>query len=294
MNPERFKIAKNDVIRTFDSKNQNVFTYSDISDLLTDNRDFWRFTSDFNNNKFIDALKASNLLKEASFHFPSFKKNLYIWKSASDYEILLSIRPDTYFSHYSAMYLHNLTEQIPKIYYLNAEQSPKPRMKNNAILTQDKVDMAFSRPQRLSNNISKFNNDKVCLLNGKNHNKLGVSNIQIDNQNIPITDIERSLIDITVRPEYSGGIDQVFHAFKSAKGRISINKLQAYLTKMDYVYPYNQPLGFFLSRSGNYTDDQLSVLRKDSFGINFYLGHKLPNLKLDPFWKVYYPAGIDS
>lgn len=294
MNPERFKIAKNDVIKVFDSQNKNIFTYSEISDMLTKNRDFWRFTADFSAKKFIDTLETVNLLNETSFQFPSFKKNLYIWKSTSDYSILLSIRPDSYFSHYSAMYLHNLTEQIPKVYYLNTEQSPKLRIRNNAILTQDKVDMAFSRPQRLTNNISKFNDSKVCLLNGKNHNKLGVTSIKIDDQDIPVTDIDRTLIDITVRPEYSGGIRQVFQAFKAAKGRTSINKIQAYLKKMDYVYPYHQALGFYLSRSGNYTDEQLSILKQKPFEIEFYLGHKLSNLKLDPYWRIYYPAEIDS
>jgi predicted transcriptional regulator of viral defense system len=34
----------------------------------------------------------------------------------------MSLEQDAYFSHYTAMQLHGLTEQIPKVMYLNVEQ----------------------------------------------------------------------------------------------------------------------------------------------------------------------------
>ena len=43
------------------------------------------------------------------------------------YQILVNLRPKCYFTHYTAMYFHELTEQIPKVIYVNVEQTPKPK-----------------------------------------------------------------------------------------------------------------------------------------------------------------------
>ena len=68
---------------------------------------------------------------------------------------------------------------------------------------------------------------------------------------IPTTNIERTLIDIAVRPVYSGGVFEVLKAYKMAKDKVSINKLAAYLKKIGYVYPYHQVVGFYLEKSGD-------------------------------------------
>ena len=293
MKQTRFQIAKKDIIKLFDSLEKNIFSYSDISEILSNNIDFWRLPQNTSIKKFIYLLQENTFLKSLKFQFPSFNKSLYIWRDGSLNKTLLSIKPNSYFSHYSAMFIHNLTDQIPKTYYLNIEQSPKPRSPNNAILSQEKVDMAFLGSQRLSNNICKMNNYRVCILNGKNHNNLGVISINFDNELISITDIERTLIDIAVRPEYAGGIYEVLKAYRNVKGKVSLNRIQAYLKQMDFVYPYNQSIGFYLSKSGVYSNQQLSLLKKNPFKINFYIGHKLSNLKFDKEWNIYYPGNID-
>ena len=62
--------------------------------------------------------------------------------------------PGSYFSHYAAVYLHELTEQAPNVIYLNTEQSPKYQGENS--LTQAGIDAAFKRPRRVSKNIASF------------------------------------------------------------------------------------------------------------------------------------------
>ena len=44
---------------------------------------------------------------------------------------------------------------------------------------------------------------------------------------LAITNIERTLIDATVRPLYSGGVYEVFEAYRRAAEHISVNKLAA-------------------------------------------------------------------
>ena len=43
----------------------------------------------------------------------------------TNYELALSLRPDSYLSHGSAAFLHGLTDQEPEFIYVNKEQSPK-------------------------------------------------------------------------------------------------------------------------------------------------------------------------
>ena len=79
-----------------------------------------------------------------------------------------------------------------------------------------------------------------------------------------LTNLERTLIDITVRPVYSGGVFEVAKAFELAKEKLSVNSLTAMLKKLEYTYPYHQAVGFYLERAG-YKSSLLDLLRKNSY-----------------------------
>ena len=59
------------------------------------------------------------------------------------------------------------------------------------------------------------------------------------------TNLERTLIDATVRPVYAGGVFEVRKAYELAKEKVSVNRLAALLQKLDYTYPYHQAIGFY-------------------------------------------------
>jgi len=56
------------------------------------------------------------------------------------------------------------------------------------------------------------------MIAGKNTNRLGVEEIAGPaSETIPVTNLERTLIDIVVRPAYAGGTSQLLKAYRTAK-----------------------------------------------------------------------------
>ena len=112
------------------------------------------------------------------------------------------------------------------------------------------------------------------------------------NANLRVTNIERTLIDVTVRPSYAGGAYQVLDAYKKAEDQISINQLSAMLKKLNYIYPYDQAIGFYLEKSGVYEESQIELLRNFEFKIDFYLTHDMKETEYSKKWRLYYPKGF--
>jgi len=214
----------------------------------------------------------------------------YAWGEVSDFAIAASLRPGAYLSHGSAVFLHGLTQQIPKTIYVNKEQSPK--FHSAAPLTQGALELAFSRPQRRSKYSFEVRQSSIVLLSGKNTGRLEVVPLQTPTgETLEVTGIERTLIDITVRPSYAGGIYQILEAYKSAKDRLSVNTLIATLKKLDYMYPYHQAIGFYMERAG-YEPSRYERLRDLGLNFDFYLAHDIRDRDYSPLWRLYFPKGF--
>lgn len=108
---------------------------------------------------------------------------------------------------------------------------------------------------------------------------------------VDATDLERTLIDATVRPAYCGGVAEVLGAYRTAKDRLSVNRLSAYLKRLAYVYPYHQAVGFYLERAG-YTAAQLDLLRQMPRDFDFYLANAMKQTDYDDAWRLFYPKGF--
>ena len=291
MRISRLKIAKRDIKNYFENLPSDVLTRAQIDKILLENRSFWRAAVSTTVQKFIDFLLKETKLKIIKFKFPSRTMDRYIWGDAPTFEIVASLKPDTYFSHYTAMYLHELTEQIPKTIYINHEQLPKP--KGAGSLIQQRIDSAFKRPWRTTNNISSYKGYKICLLNSMFTGKLGV--IETSGQNgekIHVTNIERTLIDIAVRPVYSGGVFEVLKAYRLAQGTVSINKLSAMLEKLNYIYPYHQVIGFYLEKTEKFKTSQINLMKKFDMNYDFYLTHQIKKMSYSKKWRLYFPEGL--
>lgn len=210
----------------------------------------------------------------------------FIWRSATDAETALSLRKHAYFSHGTALAFHGLREQPPQTYYVNAEQSPKPTPE--AELTQSALDRAFRSKQRQSKLAYAHGASRIVVVSGKNTGRLGVSSMEVDGRPLDITSLERTLVDIAVRPAYGGGIDAVLDTYRSALPRISVAKVIDILDELDYVYPYHQSIGFCLEQAGA-TADQLHPLQSRDMPFKFYLTHGMKNPAFDRPWRLFIP-----
>jgi len=291
MKNTRFNIAKDDITELFEKQSKKTFSNADISIFLNTNRRFWRLGESLTTSKFIQLLLEHTKLKKHELHFHREKIVIYSWSDISVFELALSIKSNSYLTHYTALFLHNLTEQIPKTIYVNLEQTKKPNLKSS--LSQENINRAFSKPQRVSGNVAVLNDYKICRLNSKFTDKLGVISIKgIQGETLLATDIERTLIDSVVRPAYSGGVFEVLNSFIRAKDKVSINKMAAMLKKLDYIYPYHQAIGLYLERAKVYDDSQIRLLRKFDFKYDFYLTHQMRETEYSKEWKIYYPKGF--
>jgi len=291
MRKTRFQIAKKDIVSLFENNDKGIYSYSDISNILDENRDYWRLPANLSALGFIKQLNEFTKLKRYEINFPNNKILRFSWGRVSTLSMASSIKKDSYFTHYTAMFLHNLTEQIPKTIYVNYEQTKKNYKQGELI--QSRVDNAFSRPQRTSSNSTTFSDYKILLLNGKHTNRMGVIEmIASEGEKVMVTNIERTLIDIVVRPTYSGGIYEILKAYRRAAGEVSINKLTAMLRRLDYIYPYHQSIGFYLQKSGVYKESQIQLLKKFDQKIDFYITHQIKENEYSKEWRLYYPKGF--
>lgn len=259
--------------------------------LFTSHREEWGVPKNVGFQYFLDYLLRNTQLKRVELSFPHRPEVRYAWAQVSMFEMPLTLHPESYLSHYTAMYLHDLTLQVPKVIYVNREQTPKPRASNE--LEQDRIDAAFQRPARMSRNRARHGKHTICMINGMQTGRLGVIDIPgPDGETLRVTNVERTLIDIAVRPAYSGGVFEVLAAYRAARDKVSINRLVAFLKRLDFVYPYHQAIGFYLDKAGVYREGQLNLLRNLGIKYNFYLAHKIGEKAYSKEWQLFYPKGL--
>lgn len=298
----RFSIAKKDIVEAFENANRRVFHQGDIYKILEANRKFWRLPVKMTLAEFIDLMTMNTKLEEHIIKFPnSFSAvKRYGWNKPAELEVIQAIRKDAYFSHYSALYFNRLTEQIPKTLYMNFEQTPKAKQAKGR-LQQENIDNAFKKPARLTKNKARYKGREIIFINSKFTNMLGMEDYEVHNPDseanftIKITCLERTLIDIAMKPFYAGGIYEVIKAYKNAvEENVSINKLTAILEKLGYLYPYHQVIGFYLEKTGEYKESQIKLLDKFKKEFNFYLTNEIKNPTYSKKWKLYYPKELDQ
>lgn len=287
----RIQIAKADIVKAFEEWGTRVFRKADIEEILGRNREFWRLRKGMTADEFIQFLLEATKLRKVNLPFPHRRVMRYVWGETPLYELLMSIDEKCYLSHYTAMQVHGLTDQVPKTVYVNREQPPKPPPAGD--LAQERIDAAFRARTRVSKNFVDYGGRRVYLLSGKQTGNLGVTEKEdAAGTRFRVTDIERTLVDVAVRPEYAGGVFEVLNAYRQAHGWVSVNKLAATLRKMDYVYPYHQVIGFYLDRAGVYRESAVALLRRFEFKYDFYLMHEMKETAYSEKWRLFFPKGL--
>jgi len=256
---------------------------------VRDAADGWRARPQVAFKNVVSELVDRGFLKEVvlrSDHYRDLKRYAVPSKSPHAVHYAASVRGGAYLSHASAVYLLGLGEQVVRNWYVNKEQSPKPAPAGP--LTQESIDRAFARKQRQSRYTLRVDDIRITLLSGKSTRNAGVR--VHEDLGVLYTGLERTLIDIAVRPKYAGGVFQVARAYAAAPD-LSVEELVALLQRLDYRYPYHQAIGFYLSRAG-YSESQLAPLRELGLHHDFYLDYNMIGAELDPLWRVHVPRGV--
>jgi predicted transcriptional regulator of viral defense system len=237
-------------------------------------------------------LEREELLREAQLHSDEYRPiTRYLWRGCTPIEIASTVRDAAYMSHGTAVFLHGLTQQLPRTFYVNYEQTPKPSP--TGPLTQEAVDRAFKGKQRTSRYTWQFEINRFTVLSGKHTGQYGVEEMKgPSGEPLRVAGLERTLVDIAVRPTYAGGLYEVLEAYKSAREReLSVSRILATLKALDYRYPYHQSIGFLMERAG-FEPKSLKRLRDLGFKCKFYLGYDMKKPDFDDSWQLYIPQGL--
>jgi hypothetical protein len=291
---EMFKKILPAIIAYFNESDRKVYRQSDISKILSKNQNQWHTDIFISIRSFIKYLCDHSDMKKVELVFginKTRKETRYIWGDASDYELAISLRNRSYLTHNSAAYLHGLTTSVPKTIYINFEQSKRPV---TGILSQEAINTAFRNSVRVSGYTATYDDKTICLLNGMYTGQLGVIELIGDKgEKLHLTGIERTLIDVSVRPIYSGGVAEVLNIYRNAYPKVSVKRLFEVYKKMGYIYPYHQVIGFYLDQAGVYGETDVDLFHQIDMPFNFYLTHKMGKTSFSEKWRLYYPTEFD-
>jgi predicted transcriptional regulator of viral defense system len=290
--PSKITLAQKHIGTFFTQTAKSVYPDKELYQLLEEKRGEWDLPATTTTERIAQKLVENGFIRRQVFKLSDQTEHVvYFYQDPSIYEIAVSLRPKSYISHYPAVFLHELTTQIPKTIYATVELSSKQN--RNSYLNQESIDKAFSLPQRRSHLSTSYEDYTIILLNAMHSNRSGVLLSTRYNNAFSFTSLERTLIDITVRPNYAGGAFAVLEAFKKAVEQYSIssNKFMSIYESIPFIYPYQQAIGFYLERTG-YKGALLELLNKSISPFKFYLDYQMQEKNYDEKWRIWYPSGM--
>lgn len=284
-----FSLAQKKIEAYLKSSPSKSFSEKILSSDLDKNRDDWKISERKTGKNFTTFITQKKLLYKTEFRNENGGiKPIFSKSNIDNFTIFSTLHNNSYFTHYTAMFLNELTLQIPKTYYLNFEHYS---ISERGEISQNGIDRIFSKPQRKSSKFFTYGGNKIILLNGKYTNKLGVKTKKGDRSLYEYTNLERTLIDIAIRPVYSGGVFEVLNAYKTAKKMVNMKRLINYLEELDYIYPYKQVIGFYLEKAG-YPEKTLSLFETEKIKFKFYLTYDIRKDQFSDRWQLHYPKGM--
>jgi hypothetical protein len=293
--PSRLQLAKARIIDHFDGLDDKIFKPSQIVGIFIEMHAEWNLAKATHSGDFIAFLTEQGHLQSLEFPFPYRSEHRYTWRTVPFLEVLMTLKAGAYFSHLTAAQMHHLADQAPKTIYINHEQRPHVAKRD---LAQGRIDAAFQRAPRVSNNYVDHGSVQICLVNGMHTGQLAVIEHTVDLPpygagRVRLTSLERTLIDLAVRPAYAGGASAVLEAFRLARDRLSVERLLAVLQKMNFVYPYHQAIGFYLESAG-YEAQAVAPLRELPIDYDFYLMHEMQDPEYNTRWRLHVPKAMFS
>lgn len=205
-----------------------------------------------------------HLLKKNEWIRP-LKRGLYAITDESgfgspphDYEVATSLVVLSAISHWTAMYYHHLTQQIPQTIFVSTVTGTSiPR-------TLPKGDYQFIQIQKA--------------------HFFGMKKEWFGDARVLVTDPERTLIDGLLMPQYCGGIREVLGAFEMRGDSLDLGKIVSYAGKFPAAIA--QRLGWVLERLGYGEEELLPVRSLISSGIRKLDAASAATGPINRSWKI--------
>lgn len=281
----------------FDALDQQAFTRRELQSIVAAKRQDWRLPDSLTFAAFVVFMVERSHLREVRLEptDPKYAHKVQVrftWREASPLALGNALAGGSYLSHATAAFVHGLTDERPKTVYVNREQSAKPPAQGR--VTQAALDRAFSPQsrQRRSSLIYTDGKTDFVMLAGKNTKNFGVVKDVREpyGGRVSVAGLERTLVDVAVRPAYAGGVDRVVDIYRQARDRAQISRVIQVLKSLDYVYPYHQCIGFYAARAG-FPSASLSRLKGLGIDFDFYLTYGMKDPDHDPEWRLFFPKG---
>lgn len=294
--PSSLEKSKKEIANYFEEFDQKVFSERELKDLFMKNLDQWKISKYLKYSNFLEFLLKEELFVCDKIGFASEKgrvHTIYSSPGTSVYEKVCGLNEKAYLSYFSASYLYSLTEQIPKdIYVCMPSQVSK-----HIDLTQEDIFESMTKDYKKNNNFGKLGDTLVHSIFGIKMDNIVISVDHPIYGKVRLPLPEKHLIDLAIRPELSGGVEEVIKAYAESRSLVSVNVVRKLIKDFNFSYPYHQIIGFYMDISGKYTEPELKKIEK--LGINFIMPlHKgispdSDNVAIDERWKVLFDKRHD-
>lgn len=292
----RVKNARKRIVQLFEAQTQRVFLQRELKQIVEENREAWLLGGIPASSVVSYLCRIREGLTEVHLEFPKRTVTRYVWGTESrPLELALSLGPQAYLTHLTAAAYHGLTDQSPKTICVNVEQTPKSNRGSRTDLAQEAIDRAFSKVGRVGTQVADIDEEwRVLQIQGSFTGALGViSKASPEGGLLRLTGLERTLVDAAVRPELVGGVASVLECYRRSREDLSVTKLASLCSKLAFIYPYEQVLGFYLELAG-VSPQLLRLFRREEFTLDFYTSRGIPlaEREYSPRWRLYYPKGL--
>jgi hypothetical protein len=295
MRQGRLEKIKLELDTWFSERAPAIYHEESLVNLLEAKRTEWRIPNYIGRWRFINFLLENTSLTQIEALSVGNRREgtilRYGWGPVDPFLLGLALRKRSYVSHSTAMLLHGLTDQLPQTLFMTTQQRP---WADSNSLSQVAITQAFSKKQRESNTAYKALNYRYVILEGRFTDSSELSFLRSPQSNSPVlaSGLERTLVDICVRPSYSGGVFQILEAYKRARILTDTKKLLSILTSHSFSYPYQQAIGFYMEKAG-YPETDFSPFCQMVSAYDFYLAYGLIETTYVPKWRLYVPRGFE-
>jgi len=233
-NPQKKTLVGLEILRVLASDGYRIFTYEDAIAAAGAAGVNEKYTPE-----------ALTILKKNGW-IESLKKGVYAFRSKSgfstpphEFEVAQALVFPSAISHWTAMHFHHLTQQTPNIIYSIAPKN-------------------ISLPRKVSK-------DKYRFIRVGLEYFFGFEKVWIEEAQVQVTDIERTLLDGLRQPQYCGNFEEVLHAFKMCGSNgLDLKKIIRYALRFEKVI--SKRLGYILEQLDVPLDELRTLLEVPTTG----------------------------